>query len=180
MTSRVLFSVVGPQLEFHLLAQTVLNADEERLMREDLDEWSGSSSPTSSGSLTSPTKTASTACGSTTSPAVPNSSCSSTASIPTSKTRPRRTAQSSGPGWGEGVAPRVLAEVPTAWNQVAIKRVQHADRGRAPGGTRPLRHQPVLRGASRTAMRSSPRELGRHDPVRRPADSEQMRTDDYG
>ena len=124
------FAVVGPELEFHLLAQTVLNAEDERLIREHMDEWSGKfvadeqrfADVTAEEGINGvwlddvARGTEFIALLDYIDPDLEERSLVNGAII-----RPDREKES---------LLEFLAEVPTAWNQVEMKRVQHADRGR--------------------------------------------------
>ena len=128
-TSRV-FAVVGPELEFHLLAQTVLNAEDERLMREHMDEWSGKF-------VADEQRFADVTAEEGINGVWLDDVARGTEFIvlldyidPDLEERGLVNGAIIRPDREKESLLEFLAEVPTAWNQVEMKRVQHADRGR--------------------------------------------------
>ena len=124
------YQAVGPELEFHLLAQTVLSEAEERSMREHLDHWSGKF-------VTDEQRFATVTSEEGISGARLDDVARGVEFIelldyldPALEERGLVNGALIKRGREKASLIEFLRDVPTAWNQAEMKRVQHADRRR--------------------------------------------------
>ena len=124
------YAVVGSELEFHLLAQTALGEEEERAMREHLDYWSGKfvadeqrfADVTAEEGIN----------GLWLDDVARGTEFISLFDYLNADLHERGLVNGAVilAGHEKDSLTEFLSEVPTAWNQAEMKRVQHADRGR--------------------------------------------------